>query len=110
MATAPVKTAFISYRRGDSSPVARWLGEAIEQNFGKTSVFVDTSAIQTGDEWPKRIEKSLKKASVVIAVIGPEWLKAQDKYNRRRIDDPCDWVRKEIMYALQNKLPIIPLL
>ena len=110
MPPSPVKLAFISYRRGDSSPVARWLGEAIEQNFGRASLFIDTSAIQTGDEWPKSIERSLKKASALIAVIGPEWLKAQDRHNRRRIDAPNDWVRNEILHAIRNKLSIIPLL
>ena len=37
-------------------------------------------------------------------------VRAQDKYSKRRIDDPNDWVRHELVYALQRKLPIIPLL
>lgn len=105
-----LKSVFISYRRRDSSPIARWLGETIRQNFGRASVFIDTGAIESGDEWPKQIALALKKASVFIVIIGPEWLRAQDKFFKRRIDDPTDWVRKEIIYAIQTKLPIIPLL
>src|SRR5215210_2201470 len=110
MSSSQIKSAFISYRRRDASAIARWLGETIEQNFGKASVFIDTDAIEIGDEWPERIDNALKKASVLIVIIGPEWLRSHDEFSRRRLDNPKDWVRKEIMYALENKLKIIPLL
>jgi pterin-4a-carbinolamine dehydratase len=104
------KCVFINYRRRDSSPIARWLAEAIGQNFGKDHVFLDTSAIQSGVKWPESITLALKKAAVIIAIIGPEWLRALDKYSKRRIDDPNDWVRNELLYAIQHNIPIIPLL
>jgi pterin-4a-carbinolamine dehydratase len=110
MASSQSKSIFINYRRRDSSAIARWLGETIEQNFGKASVFIDTDAIEMGDEWPDRIDTALKRASALIVVIGPEWLRSHDEFSRRRLDNPKDWVRKEIIYALENKLTIIPLL
>jgi len=110
MPTSDPKGIFISYRRRDSSPVARWLAEAISQNFGKENLFLDTSAIQSGVKWPTSITRGLRKAAVLIAVIGPDWLKAQDKFWKRRIDDPDDWVRNELIYALRHQIPIIPLL
>jgi len=110
MSPSTPRCIFINYRRRDSSPIARWLGEAISQNFGKENLFLDTSAIQSGVRWPNSITLALKKAAVIIAVIGPEWLRAQDKYSKRRIDDPNDWVRKELTYGLQHQIPIIPLL
>lgn len=104
------KSVFISYRRRDSSVYARWLAEIIEQNFGKASVFVDTSSIRIGEEWAKRIENSLRTSSVLIVLIGNEWLRAQDEHSRRRIDDENDWVRREIVYAVENGLKVIPIL
>lgn len=104
------KSIFISYRRRDGSAIARWLAETIEQNFGKATVFVDTEAIESGDHWPARLEEALKKSSVMIVLIGPEWLRAHDEFGSRRLDNPKDWVRKEIAHALENQLKIIPVL
>jgi pterin-4a-carbinolamine dehydratase len=104
------KCVFISYRRRDSSIFARWLSEALTQNFGQEQVFLDTTVIRSGVKWPTDIARALKKSAVLIAIIGPEWLRAHDKFHKRRIDDTNDWVRNEILYALQHKIPIIPLL
>lgn len=109
MSPSPVKSVFISYRRRDSSQTARWLSETIAQNFVKASVFIDTSVIEAGDIWPQRIEQALRKASVLIMVIGPKWLTELDEDGNRRIDDHNDWVHKEIYNAVRNKLTIIPL-
>ena len=46
---------------------------------------------------------------MVVAVIGPRWLGEQGD-SSRRIDDPADFVRLEIKYALEQGVPIIPLL
>ena len=110
MSSSQTKSIFISYRRRDASAVARWLGETIEQNFGRGSVFIDTDAIEIGDEWPKHIGAALEKASALIVLIGPEWLRSHDEFSRRRLDNSKDWVRKEIIYALDNNLKIFPLL
>jgi pterin-4a-carbinolamine dehydratase len=110
MSTSQPKSVFISYRRRDASPIARWLSETIEQNFGEGSVFIDTDAIEIGDEWPQRIEVALKKASALIVLIGPDWLRSHDESGRRRLDDVKDWVRKEIIYALQNGGIVLPVL
>jgi hypothetical protein len=48
-------TAFISYRRQDSSAAALWIGRSISDTFGPDSVFIDTEAIRVGADWPTRI-------------------------------------------------------
>jgi pterin-4a-carbinolamine dehydratase len=101
---------FISYRRQDSSAAARWLNETIQRTFGITSVFVDTETIRSGEDWSERITHALQQATVLIAIIGPHWLRITDKYGRRRIDKEDDWVHNEILHAINNKLTIIPLL
>jgi hypothetical protein len=43
-------------------------------------------------------------------VIGPRWLTPTDATGQRRIDDPADWVRREIAEALSLGLRVIPVL
>ena len=43
-------------------------------------------------------------------VIGRNWLASADKNNRRRLDDPNDFVRIEIEAALERNVPVIPVL
>jgi pterin-4a-carbinolamine dehydratase len=101
---------FISYRRQDSSAAARWLNQIIQRAFGVTSVFVDTETIRTGEDWSERIIYALQKATILIVIIGPHWLRITDMYGRRRIDKEDDWVHSEILHAINNNLTIIPLL
>ncbi|MGH3792738.1 MAG: hypothetical protein ACRDQ9_18475 [Pseudonocardiaceae bacterium] len=42
----------------------------------------------------------VRTAPVLLAVVGPRWLTATDPTGRRRIDDPDDWVRRELAEAL----------
>ena len=101
---------FLSYRRQDSSAASRWLYSAMQKTFGADSVFMDTESIRTGSRWPATIEEALRRATVIVAVIGPNWLRATDEHGRRRLDKADDWVRNEIAYALGEGVPIIPLI
>ena len=101
---------FISYRRVDSAAAARWLYSAIQRTFGPERVFMDTEAIRVSDEWPHAISHALRKATHLVAVIGPQWLRVTDEYGRRRIDRDDDWVRHEISHALQHDKRIVPVL
>jgi pterin-4a-carbinolamine dehydratase len=71
---------------------------------------MDTESIRMADDWPKRIDRALRSATVLIAVIGPSWLRIADEYGRRRIDKEDDWVRNEIRYALENAVTVLPIL
>jgi TIR domain-containing protein len=104
------REVFISYRRDDAWSEGRLLADTIRRQFGEDSVFMDTSDIRWGEEWPEAIRGALENASVVLAVIGPGWLTAQDEYGRRRLDDPDDWVRQEIQLGLELGKTIMPLL
>lgn len=103
------RLAFISYRRADSLAATRGLAEQLRAIFGLSQIFIDNT-IDIGQKWPDRIEQALSTANVLLAVIGPSWLIASDKYGRRRLDIETDWVRREIQTALQLKIPIIPVL
>ncbi len=101
---------FVSYRRVDSSSASRWLAQTIARTIGAQTVFIDTESIRMGDAWPDRIDEALKFATILIPVIGPNWLKLADEHGRRRLDKEDDWVRSEIRHALEANLHIIPLL
>jgi TIR domain len=101
---------FISYRRDDASSEGGRLAETIRNHFGEDSVFIDTSDIRLGEKWPEALREAVQNATVILAVIGPEWLFARDEYGRRRIDDPGDWVRQEIQLGLEHGRTIMPLL
>lgn len=101
---------FISYRRQDSSAAARWLFQTIQRTFGPSRVFMDTEGIRIGSSWPDAINNALNAATVLIAIIGPSWLRIADEFGQRRIDKEDDWVRNEISFALETKEHVIPLL
>src|SRR6267378_1754055 len=99
----------ISYRRQDSSPVAGRLYDRLQAEFGKGSVFMDFDSIPYGVDFREHIKQTLQRAKVVVAIIGPEWCGGKELSNRR-IDDPTDFVRLEVASALENGIPIIPVL
>jgi pterin-4a-carbinolamine dehydratase len=101
---------FISYRRQDSSAAARWLYQTIQRTFGPSKVFMDTEAIRIGADWAESIEKALKATTILVAVIGRDWLRIADEYGQRRLDKEDDWVRNEIKHALESGTHVIPLL
>src|SRR5262245_62901008 len=58
----------------------------------------------------KLLHEEVAKCSVLLAVIGPNWLDARDENGNRRLDEPNDFVRIEIAAALQRDIPVIPIL
>lgn len=101
---------FLSYRRSDSGDASLRLYEAIRRRFGAESIYLDTASTAWGEEWPSALEDAIAAADVVIVVIGPGWVTAQGEWGRRRIDQPDDWVRREIEIALGSGKPTLPVL
>jgi TIR domain len=100
---------FISYRRQDtaSSALALGLGQYLAREFGKRNVFIDVD-MSAGTNFPAVLEMRLAECKVLLALIGPSWLNAQDDKGQRRLDDPEDWVRLEIARALNRNITVIP--
>ncbi len=99
---------FITYRSEDPGwSVA--LDRELSIVFGPEQVFRASRTMQLGESFPERIKAGIAGASVQLAVIGPRWLERRGD-GRRRIDDPDDWVRREIRLALESELLIVPVL
>jgi TIR domain len=101
---------FISYRREDSQHAAGRLFDQLAQKFRRDQLFMDVDAIEPGIDFAEEINKKVAACDVLLAVIGPNWLKAGNEEGRRRIDDPNDFVRLEIEAALQRNVRVIPIL
>ena len=100
---------FISYRRADTQWIARALHRHLSEGFGQHRVFMDRIEIRGGDQWRTSIDNALHRATVVLAIIGPQWLVIKDDYGRPRIDQPDDWVHCEIRTALNHRKKLLPL-
>jgi pterin-4a-carbinolamine dehydratase len=94
---------FISYRRSDSQHAAFAIADRVRWAFGQDEVFFDRGSIEGGDEWSESIKNALQSAKVVLVVIGASWLRVADAWGRRRLDDPKDWVRREVCEALARQ-------
>jgi hypothetical protein len=101
---------FINYRRNDSEGEAGRLFDELANRFGENSVFMDVAAIEPGRDFRKAIDQSVATCSVLLAMIGVEWLDTKDPQRRRRLDDPNDFVRIELASALRRDIPVIPVL
>jgi hypothetical protein len=71
---------------------------------------MDVDSIEPGMDFLAVLNRHLEKCDVVLAIIGPRWLNAQDSQGRRRIDDEADFVRMEIATALSREIRVIPIL
>lgn len=100
---------FISYRRTDTKGFAGALLRDLSARLGPDQVFMDTEDLEGGTHFPSGLEAALESCDVVVALIGPQWLDARDD-NGRRLDDPADFVRREIARGLQRGVRVIPLL
>ncbi|MDP9144119.1 MAG: tetratricopeptide repeat protein [Actinomycetota bacterium] len=83
---------------------------ALNEYYGSRAVWLDHAAITLGDDFAKALNTALAGSDVLLAIIGPDWLTAE-KEGRRRLEDPDDWVRREIVSALGlGRVQVIPVL
>jgi TIR domain len=71
---------------------------------------MDVSAIEPGRDFRKAIDQSVATCSVLLALIGQEWLDSRDSRGNRRLDDANDFVRIELASALRRDIPVVPVL
>jgi TIR domain len=100
---------FISYRRQDSDAYAGRLYDRLAARFDKARIFMDID-MDLGIDFANEIEQRVGSCKVLVAVIGRSWMEVKDGEGRRRLDDPNDWVRLEVVAALERNIPVIPAL
>lgn len=100
---------FLSYRRDDSEGYAGRLYDRLSARF-PDRIFRDVKDLEPGVDFIEEIERKLASCQAMVAVIGPRWLALTDGAGRRRIDQPNDLHRLEIVTALKRKVRVIPAL
>jgi hypothetical protein len=101
---------FISYRREDTGGIAGRIYDRLVNRLGHDNVFFDVDTIPPGRDFVDVLSDRVGKCNALVAVIGKRWVASVDEANRRRLDDPSDFVRIEIEAALQRDVPVIPVL
>jgi hypothetical protein len=104
------KAVFISYRRDESAGYAGRIADTLVEHFGKDKVFRDIDSLEPGLDFSEAIERAIESSEVLIAVIGKNWLTATDAAGQKRLENPDDMVRTEIVTALKRNIRVIPLL
>ncbi len=99
---------FICYRRADTVKAAAHLGRQLTREFGRKRVFLDEVTLEPGTIWLDKIDDEVPRSSVLLVLIGPEWLK--DEAGKCRLDNPQDVVRREIALAFKYQVKVIPVL
>jgi hypothetical protein len=99
---------FISYRRSDSLAATGRLYDRLNTAY-PGMFFRDVSGIGVGVDFAKEIERAVSSSVALIAVIGPAWV-TESADGKRRLDDPDDFVRLEVLHALRRGIRIIPVL
>jgi hypothetical protein len=99
----------ISYRRADSQAITGRIFDRLTGHYGKSAIFIDIDNIPAGTDFRQHLARTLRKATVLLAIVGPKWLGA-GKGGPDRIHDESDPVRVELETALRNGLAIIPVL
>ncbi|MEU6979940.1 toll/interleukin-1 receptor domain-containing protein [Streptomyces sp. NPDC046371] len=95
---------FINYRTGDGNEIAALIYQALSQRFGKDAAFFAGESIRAGQSFPHELLTRVRRSSVLLPVIGPEW----SAHPRLREED--DWVRIEITEAWRCGVPVVPVI
>lgn len=104
------RNVFINYRRSQNLKDAQLLENTLQNTFGASHVFLDTSKISGGKDWLHTLEAHVDASDAMVALIGKNWAGAVDETGARRLDNPDDFVRFEIARALLRKIPVLPVL
>jgi TIR domain len=98
---------FLSYRRDDVPFAVGLLAARLFEAFPPGEVFLDTMANRRGLFVRRRLRRALASSAAVVSVMGPAW---DDERHRARLADDDDLVRWELETALEQHLPMVPVL
>ena len=101
---------FISYRRADTQATAGRMAQFLDGIGAVDEVFLDVDDIGVGENFERRIERTLARASHVFVLIGPGWAGPAGASGRPRLFDADDVVRRETALALRGEAKLVPIL
>jgi hypothetical protein len=106
----PGRCVFVSYRRADSQVYAGRISDWLFRGGLRGRIFMDVDTIQKGRDFVNVLDDYLAQCGVMLVLIGHNWLATTDETGRRRLNDPADFVRREVSIALTRGVTVIPVL
>ena len=101
-ATEP-KRVFISYQRGDAPGEAGRLQEGLKHNLVDGEIFFDVDSVAIASDIRVAIQRAVASSFTVLFIIGP-------RFDWPRLQNDDDYVRLELLQALEFGKPIVPVL
>lgn len=86
------------------------LDQKLSAVFGADRVFRSSRSIIGATPFAQEIVTASSSCAVMLPLIGPHWFRVDGKTGGRLIDDPGNWVRREIELALACQRPVLPVL
>jgi hypothetical protein len=110
MGTQPAGPIFVSYRRKDTAHVAGRIADRLIAHLPDRRVFLDVDSIGAGADFVEAVTTAVLSSDVVLVLIGDKWRGDIGEGGRSRLDTNDDVIRLELVTALDNDIPIIPIL
>ncbi|HEX2870875.1 MAG TPA: toll/interleukin-1 receptor domain-containing protein [Polyangiaceae bacterium] len=101
---------FFNYRRDDAGFAGDRIYDALTREFGEGAIVRDINHIGAGQNIEREVVALIRGAEVMLAVIGPEWMRMFGERRRKAVDGVRDWVAFELETALDSRAHVIPLL
>ncbi|MFD9701128.1 toll/interleukin-1 receptor domain-containing protein [Lentzea sp. NPDC059081] len=101
---------FINYRSNDSRVMGELLDRDLTAEFGREQVFLDCYSIPLGAAWDRELVNRVRGCRVLLVVIDRDWLTLTGPAGERLIDDPADWIHREIAEAFDAGVRVVPVL
>ncbi|HKP91508.1 MAG TPA: toll/interleukin-1 receptor domain-containing protein [Thermoleophilaceae bacterium] len=105
---APRAQVFLSYRRGDSAGWASALADRLQA--AGIEVVRDEDMLLLSAGFASSLLRAVADCDAVLALIGPDWLRSKDREGVRRLARETDFVRLALEAALQQQVPVLPVL
>jgi hypothetical protein len=96
---------YLSYRSGDQDAIAGRLHDQLVERFGRDAVVWRAPGSPPAER--AAIEDSLRDTVVVVALVGPRWLRGSTQGTPPPLTRPDDPVRLELEAALKRQFPIV---
>lgn len=101
---------FISYRHHDAQFAAEAIREQLVRNLGHGRVFIDHADLSIGEDFANKLLDEAGSTDALLVLITPPWSRLLDQDGRRRLDDPSDFVVREVAAGLAGGALVVPLL
>lgn len=104
---------FINSRKSLSLPEAQLLHRHLVERFGRRKVYLDVHGLAPGSDWFAELTRQVHGGAAMLVLVPPGWEDVVDEADPERtprLHKPDDFVRLEIITALERGIDILPVL